>query len=103
LTPITSRQVAWFEVYSFVAPLLARLDSWPAAGTPAWTALADDDPRKLAAVLESGVRWSLRVDTEQELLAAASSDVSAAADWGSIANRLRRSRGSAYIPRRRAS
>jgi hypothetical protein len=102
LTSINSREVSWFEVYSFVAPLLAGVDSWPAAGTPAWTALADDDPAKLAAVLEAGIRWALRIDTEQEILAQAARDVSQAADWSAIAASSRRHddavRSGAYIP-----
>ena len=80
-----SRQVAWFEVYQFVASLLAGARSWPAAGTPEWCALADGDPRKLTAVLEYGTRWALKVDAEQAARAQASQDISAAEDWRQLA------------------
>lgn len=94
-----SRQVAWFKVYEFVEQLLAGMVSRPAAGTPEWCALPDTDPRKLAAVLDAGVHWTLRIDTEQEHRAEASKDVSAAADWSAVGRRML-SRNSVYIPRR---
>jgi hypothetical protein len=95
-----SRMVSWFTVFEFVAPLLARLDSWPAAGTPEWCELDDEDPKKLAGVLEAGIHWSLRVDAEQTARAEASQDISAAADWSAVARTTRTGRGDAYIPRR---
>jgi hypothetical protein len=100
---IGSRSVDWFAVHEFVAQLLPSGGSWPAAGTPAWYALDDTDPRKLAAVLEAGVRWCLRIDTEQAQLAEASKDIAAIADWSAVARNMRRGRGSAYIPRRRTA
>jgi Protein of unknown function (DUF2742) len=99
----SSQQADWFSVYLFVEPLLARRRSWPAAGTTEWAALADDDPRKMAAVLDAGVHWALRIDATQVALAQAQLDVSEAADWTSLANSIYRGRGSAYIPRRIAS
>lgn len=89
-TPQTgSRTVCWYAVYEFVAQLLTSVGSWPTAGTPDWVELVDGDPRKLAAVLDAGVRWSLRVDTEQEQRAQASHDVAAATDWSAVARDVR--------------
>ncbi len=95
---IGSRQVDWWSVHLFVAPLLERIESWPIAGTPEWAALADDDPAKLAAVLDGGRHWALRVDAYQDALADASKAIAAAADWKSW-----RPRGESYIERRKAS
>jgi hypothetical protein len=83
-----SRMVAWFEVYAFVAPLLAGIASRPAAGTPAWCQLPDDDPRKLAAVLEAGVHMALKIDAEQAAKAEASQAISTAADWKQVARNI---------------
>ena len=46
-------------------------------GTPAWCSLANDDPRKWAALLDASEHWALRVDTCQEARCEASSDISA--------------------------
>jgi hypothetical protein len=95
--------VAWFEVHQFVAELVAGVAPRPPAGTPAWCALADDDPRKLAAVLELGVHMALKIDAEQTARAEASQAVSSAADWTAVARTTRTGRGAAYIPRRRSA
>ena len=94
---ITSQQVCWFEVYLFVARLLASVGSRPTAGTPEWMALADDDPRKLAAVADLGVHMALRIDTNQAAVAAASRAIAGSTRWRSLARR--QDRGSAYVPR----
>ena len=57
------------------------------AGTPAWCALADDDPAKLAALLDAAQHWALRVDICQQAQCEAGHAVSAAADWSEIARR----------------
>lgn len=95
-----SQQVAWFTVYELVAPLLATIPTWPAAGTPAWQQLEDDDPRKWAAILDAGIHWALRIDSEQSARAQASQDISTASDCRSIARRIQQGRGTAYIPRK---
>lgn len=101
---VASREVAWFEVYEFVAKLLSETGSWPQAGTPSWTALDDTDPRKLAAVLAAGTHWALRVDCEQTVRAQASQDISSTPGyWKAVAQQIHRGRGSAYIPRKAAS
>jgi hypothetical protein len=94
-----SRQVSWWSVHEHVQPLLDSVGSWPTVGTPAWCALGDDDPVKLAAIYDAAQHWALRVDTCQAAIAETSRDISAAADWPAIANQIRRHR-EAYIPRR---
>jgi hypothetical protein len=98
---VPSRQVSWFPVYEFATQLLTPVHNWPAAGTPAWQELPDNDPRKLAAVIEAGVHWSLRIDAEQEARARASRDIAASSDWPALARNLRRQPGPAYVPRER--
>lgn len=80
--------MSWWSVHEFVAARTAGLD-FPTAGTPDWCALADDDARKLAAVLDAGQHHALRMETAQESLAEASKAVAAAADWPAIAQEVR--------------
>src|SRR5271163_527081 len=80
-----SRQVSWWEVHEFVTPRIAVAAPYPMAGTPAWCLLADDDPRKWAALLSAAEHWTLRVETCQTAECEASQAISAAADWGRIA------------------
>jgi hypothetical protein len=86
---IASQQVSWWEVREFVAPILARVGSWPMAGTPAWRALDGSDPAKIAAVLDAGQHHSLRVETCQQAICEASRNISAAVDWSSVARELK--------------
>ncbi|OBB79315.1 hypothetical protein A5779_12825 [Mycolicibacterium peregrinum] len=76
----------------------------PLPGTPAWCGMADDDARKLLALVLGGVREALANDTRQEHLADASKKICTAADWTAIARaQLRHARAvtsGAYIPRR---
>jgi hypothetical protein len=69
------------------------------AGTPEWCALGDDDPRKLAALLDSARHWALRLETCQGRLAQTSRDISAAENWSAAADRITARRNSAYVPR----
>ena len=71
-----------------VLPFLAHVESWPTVGTPAWCALADDDDRKLAALLDAAQHHALRLELNQEAHAQAAHDVSAAADWRAIAQEI---------------
>jgi hypothetical protein len=97
---VPSRQVAWWEVHQWVAGQLADVDDWPMAGTPAWCALDDTDPRKVAALFDAAQHHALRVETSQEQRAQASRDVSAAPDWAGLADEIYRRRScSGYIPR----
>ena len=59
------------------------------AGTPAWCALGDDDPAKLAALLDAAQHHALRVENCQQAKCEASREISAAADWPAIARELR--------------
>jgi hypothetical protein len=95
----------WWPVHLYVAPVLARVKSWPIAGTPEWCALDDDDPAKMAAVFDAAQQRALDVDTRlmealqtydewlarQRLIAEcdASRAISAAEDWTAVANYLR--------------
>jgi hypothetical protein len=98
-----SQQVSWWSVHEHITPLLEAIGSWPMAGTLAWCALPDDDPVKLAALLDGAQHWALRVETCQQAQAEASREVSAAVHWSAIATEIFRRRTSGYIPRRQAS
>ncbi|OBH80194.1 hypothetical protein A5681_04515 [Mycobacterium scrofulaceum] len=67
------------------------VQSFPMVGTPAWCALRDDHPAKLAAALDAAQHWALRLETAQEQLAAAAQAISASEDWSAIA-RMNRDR-----------
>jgi hypothetical protein len=84
----SSQQVAWWSVHVFVAERLERVGDWPMAGTPAWCALADDDPAKSAALLDAAQHWALRVETCQEAHCDASRQVSDAVDWSALAREI---------------
>ena len=86
---VQSQQVSWWSVHEFVTAVLDQVNGWPMAGTPAWCSLANDDPRKWAALLDGSQHFALRVETCQEAECQASSDISAAADWSSIAREIR--------------
>lgn len=81
---IASRQVSWWTVHEFVTPLLERVGSWPMVGTPAWCALDDSDPAKLAAIFDAATHWALRLDTAQEASCEASQAISEAEDWAAV-------------------
>lgn len=83
-----SQQVSWWSVHEFVTAVLNQVNDWPAAGTPAWCSLANDDPRKWAAVLDGGRHHALRLELNQEVRAAASWAISAAADWPEVARAI---------------
>jgi hypothetical protein len=89
---ISSQQVSWWSVHEYVADKLAPVQSWPTLGTPAWCLLDDDDPRKLAALVDAAQHWALRLETCQEASCEASRAVSAAADWSQIAAYIRAER-----------
>ncbi len=100
-----SRQVSWYEVYRFAERLAAShgtvLDHQLIAGTPQWCGMADDDARKLLAVIFGGVRESLANDSCQASMADASREISAAAPWSALAQRVVQGRGGAHIERRK--
>lgn len=98
-----SQQVSWYEVFRYAERLAAdhgvALDHHLIAGTPQWCGMPDDDARKLLALVLGGVREALANDARQTALAEASHEISAAADWSAVAQRIRNGRGDAYIPR----
>lgn len=100
-----SRQVAWFETYTFVARLAANhgviVDYTLIPGTPQWCGMADDDARKLLALLLGGVREALSHEARQDATVDASHEIASAADWSAVARRIG-CRSGAYIPRKRS-
>ncbi|UVO14249.1 DUF2742 domain-containing protein [Mycobacterium sp. SVM_VP21] len=100
---MTSRQVSWWPVHTFLEAALAQANcgTLPLAGTPSWQALADDDPAKLLALADAGVHSVLRWEAAQEAQAEASKSIAAAEDWPSFARQIRAGRGGAYVPRRK--
>lgn len=100
-----SRQVNWYETFEYTERLAAHhdigLDYRLIAGTPQWCGMADDDARKLLALVLGGVREALGKDTRQEAMADASTEISCAADWSALAREIVQGRGAAYITRRK--
>jgi Protein of unknown function (DUF2742) len=99
---MTNSQTSWWSVHEYVSQLLDQIDDWPLIGTPAWCALDDEDPRKLAAIFSAAEHWALRVETCQEARCEMSKDIAASLDWWEFAKASRRRR-SAYIPRKKTS
>lgn len=101
----SSRQVSWWPCHEFITELVAaaNIGPLPLAGTPAWLALADTDPKKLLALAEAGSHSVLRWEASQEAAAEASKAIAAAEDWPAVARCIRAGRGAAYIPRRKES
>lgn len=85
---IRARSVNWWTVHRFVVVFLDQCNEWPMAGTPAWCALAPDDPRKWAALLDAAQHHALRLELAQEAVAEAAKDISAMADWRSVAQEM---------------
>jgi len=95
---VASRQVSWWDTHVFISELTAAHLNLPLAGTPAWCALSDDEPRKLLALALAGEHHVLRVEVAQEALAETSRDVAAAADWPQVSREIHR-RNSFYAER----
>lgn len=105
--------VDWDAVRTFVCRVLVGVTrtGLPVAGTAEWSALGDDDPRKLAAVLCAGSRWVLEAEiaelqARRDAEKAAAIEIAAARDWVAVARRIRDRdlalRTGAHIPRRTA-
>ena len=89
-SPAPNQQVSWWDVHTYVTAVLEHLGRpYPVAGTPAWCALADDDPAKTAALLDASRHWALRMETCQQAECEASHAISAAADWSAIARNIK--------------
>ena len=85
---MTSQQVSWWSVHEFVEPILAAVGTWPTAGTPEWCALPDNDPAKLAALLDAAQHWALRQETCQQAHCDASREISDALDWSALSREI---------------
>jgi Protein of unknown function (DUF2742) len=85
---VSSQQVHWWSVHTYVAPWLETVGSWPTVGTPEWCALPDDHPTKLAALYDAAQHWALRLDACQEARAEASRAVSGAVDWRALSREI---------------
>ena len=85
---VAAQQVRWWDVHQFVAFTLAQAQPWPTVGTVEWCALADDDPRKLAALLDAAQHWALRLETCQQARCDASREISDALDWSALAREI---------------
>ncbi|MFS0900293.1 DUF2742 domain-containing protein [Mycolicibacterium litorale] len=89
----TSQEVSWWATHVFITALVNQANTTlPWAGTPAWRALDDADPRKLLALAAAGEHHVLRVETGQHAVAEAGQAISGAADWSSVARHVRRRR-----------
>jgi hypothetical protein len=86
-----SQQRDWWETHEYLEAYLAQanLGPIPAAGTPNWCALEFSDPRKLLALAIDGEHHVLRCEVAQRASCDASSEISAAADWGHIGRHIR--------------
>lgn len=82
-----SQEVNWWLVHQWVAPALDDAETWPMAGTLEWHELDDEDPRKIAALLDAARHWALRVDSCQQARVEAGEVIAAAAPWRQIAQR----------------
>lgn len=95
MTQLESRQVAFWPTIEFALKhaaangidLLAEM--LPAPGTPAWCALADEDPTRAGiSLMLGGCREALEHERQQEARAEASQAVSTAADWPAVAREV---------------
>lgn len=93
-----SRRVNWYETFAFASRFASQhsiqLDHsvLPTAGTLQWCGLADDDARKLLALVLGGVREALTNDTRQDAIAQAGEAISGAEDWSRVAQQVQRRR-----------
>ncbi|KAA0085944.1 DUF2742 domain-containing protein [Mycolicibacterium sp. P9-64] len=84
MTSTASRQVSWWDVHEFVAPMLVAVGPIPPAGTPEWCLLPAGDARKVIALLDAAQHWVLRVETAQAAFAEVSRNIAGAADWSAV-------------------
>lgn len=98
-----TQAVDFYEVHRLVTPILAQVETWPAAGTLPWNQLRNTDPAKWAAVLDAARYGVLQMQLRQEALADASREIACAADWAALAQRIHNGRGAAYIERKKSA
>lgn len=89
-----SQEVRWWPVHQFIEAAVAQANygPLPIAGTPAWAALADGDPRKLLSLARSGEHHVLRTEIGQEKRAQAAEDVWEGTDWSAVSRQVQRHR-----------
>lgn len=86
-----SREVRWWPVHEFISALVAQTNTaLPTAGTPAWAALADNDPEKILSLAVAGEHHVLRTEIGQEERAQAAEDVWSGEDWSQVARQVQR-------------
>lgn len=89
---LDSSQVSWWATHVFITEMVAQANTTmlPWAGTPAWRALDDADPRKLLALAVAGEHWILRTEIGQEERAQAAEDVWGGENWSQVARQVQR-------------
>lgn len=93
VTAVTSSEVSWWACHQFVTALVAQANTTlPWAGTPAWRALDDGDPRKLLALAVAGEHHVLRIEIGQEQRAQAAEDVWGGENWIEVSRQVQRRR-----------
>lgn len=86
-----SSEVSWWATHLFIIELVAQANTTlPWAGTPAWRALDDADPRKLLSLAVAGEHHVLRVETAQEARTQAAEDVWSGENWTDVAQTVKR-------------
>lgn len=86
-----SQEVSWWATHQFITALVAQANTaLPWAGTPAWRALDDADPRKLLSLAVAGEHHVLRIEIGQDAIADASTQISSAEDWKAVAQQVLR-------------
>ncbi|MHA0285184.1 DUF2742 domain-containing protein [Mycobacterium sp. C3-094] len=87
-----SREVCWWACHKFIEAAVAQANCGPlpTAGTPAWAALADGDPRKLLALAVAGEHHVLRLQLGQEARARAAEDVQGGENWTEVGRQVQR-------------
>lgn len=89
----TDHTPIWQPVRAFVRARLAGIGRVPTVGTNEWCQLADDDPRKAAAIYVAASRWALEQELDRFHYRAheakqAAIEISQAAPWAAVAQRI---------------
>lgn len=92
--PPASQEVSWWATHVFIEAAVAQANAGPlpVAGTPAWSALADGDPRKLLSLAVAGEHHALRLQLGQEARDQAAEDVRGGENWTEVARQVQRRR-----------
>lgn len=88
-----SQEVSWWATHMFITEVVTQANTTlPSAGTPAWRALDDADPRKLLALAVAGEHHILRVEIGQDAIADAGEAISESEDWSKVSRDVQRRR-----------